>query len=87
MFSTRITDASTMMPKSTAPTESRLADSPISTRIMMLKNRANGMLMPTMTALRRSPRKTHWMKNTSRKPKTSACSTVCVVVVTSSERS
>ena len=64
-FSTRITAESTMMPKSTAPTDNRLASSPISTRMMMLKNSANGMLTPTMMALRRSPRKTHWMRNTS----------------------
>ena len=35
----------------------------------MLKNSANGMLTPTMMALRRSPRKIHWIKNTSRQPK------------------
>ena len=58
-FSTRITAASTMMPKSTAPSDSKLADSPVSTSIMMLKNSANGMLTLTMTALRRSPRNTH----------------------------
>ena len=62
MFSTRITAESTMMPKSTAPTDSRFASSPRSTRMMMLKNNANGMLTPTMMALRRSPRKIHWMK-------------------------
>ena len=42
MFSIRITDASTMIPKSTAPTESKLADCPVATRMMMLKNRAEG---------------------------------------------
>ena len=86
-FSTRITAASTMMPKSTAPSDSRLADSPVITSSMMLKNSANGMLMLTMTALRRSPRNTHWMKNTSRQPKIRLCSTVCVVTPTSTARS
>ena len=36
----------------------------------MLKNSANGILAPTMIALRRSPRKTHWMKKISKQPKT-----------------
>ena len=60
-FSTRITAESTMMPKSTAPSDNRLASSPSITRMMMLKNSANGMLTPTMMALRRSPRKIHWI--------------------------
>ncbi len=76
-----------MIPKSTAPTDSRLADSPTSTRIMMLKNSANGMLTLTMIALRRSPRKIHWMKNTSRQPKKRLCRTVWVVTDTRLERS
>ena len=79
MFSTRITAESTMMPKSTAPIDSRLASSPCSTSMMMLKNSANGMLTPTMIALRRSPRKIHWIRKTSTQPKIRLCSTVCVV--------
>ena len=51
--------------------------------MMMAKNSANGMLTPTMMALRRLPRKTHWMKNTSRQPKMRLCSTVWVVTATS----
>ena len=35
--------------------------------------------MPTMMALRRLPRKTHWMMNTRRQPKTRLCRTVVVV--------
>jgi hypothetical protein len=54
---------------------------------MMLKKSANGMLTLTITALRRSPRNTHWMKNTSRQPNSRLCSTVCVVTETSVERS
>jgi hypothetical protein len=55
----QVTAESTMIPKSIAPTDRRFASSPSSTRMMMLKNRANGMLTPTMTALRRSPRNIH----------------------------
>ncbi len=87
MFSTRITAESTMMPKSTAPTDSRLASSPWQTSMMMVKNSANGMLTPTMMALRRSPRKIHWIRNTSRQPKTRLCRTVWVVTATSEVRS
>jgi len=76
-----------MMPKSTAPSDSRLADSPLSTSMMMLKHSANGMLTLTMTALRRSPRKIHWMKKTSTHPNTRLWITVCVVTLTSVERS
>src|SRR6516225_1542104 len=43
-----------MIPKSTAPTDSRFASSPLKTRMMMLKNSANGTLAPTIRALRRS---------------------------------
>ena len=79
MFSIRITAESTMMPKSTAPTESRLASCPISTMTMTAKNSANGILTPTMMALRKLPRKTHWMTKTSRQPKMRLCRTVWVV--------
>ena len=48
-----------MMPKSTAPNDNKLADSPNNTKIMMLKKSANGMFTLTITALRRSPRNTH----------------------------
>ena len=44
MLSTMITVASTIRPKSMAPTDRRLADSPRSTRIPTAKNRANGMV-------------------------------------------
>ena len=47
-----ITVASTIRPKSIAPTDSRLADSPRSTMIPTAKNNANGMVAPTMIALR-----------------------------------
>ena len=75
-----MTAESTMMPKSTAPTESRLALSPIITSKMVAKNSAKGMFNPTMIALRRLPRKIHWIRKTSRHPKTRLCRTVCVVM-------
>src|ERR1700742_5095978 len=59
MFSIMMTAESTMMPKSTAPSDNRMASSPRSTRMMMAKNSAKGILAPTMMALRRSPRNTH----------------------------
>ena len=77
----------TMIPKSTAPTDKRFASSPRKTRIMMLKNKANGMLMPTMMALRRLPRKTHCTMNTKRQPKIRLCRTVVVVTDTRVVRS
>ena len=55
MFSTIITAESTMMPKSTAPTDNRFASSPCSTIMMTVKNSAKGILAPTITALRRLP--------------------------------
>jgi len=55
--------------------------------MMIEKNSAKGMLMPTMIALLRSPRKTHWMKKTSRQPKIRLCRTVRVVTPTSELRS
>ena len=76
-----------MMPKSTAPTDSRLALSPSMTSKMVAKNSANGIFNPTMIALRRSPKKIHWIRKTSRHPKTRLCRTVCVVSATSDERS
>ena len=87
MFSTMITAESMMMPKSTAPTDSRLASWCCSTSRMIANISANGMFSPTTMALRRSPRKIHWIRNTSRQPNTRLCSTVCVVTATSELRS
>ena len=56
MFSTMITVASTIRPKSIAPTDSRFADSPRTTMRPMAKESANGMVAATMRALRRLPR-------------------------------
>ena len=87
MFSTMITVASTISPKSIAPTDSRLADSPRSTRMMTAKNSANGIVAPTISALRRSPRKIHCSSTISRMPTTMLCSTVWVVMSIRSLRS
>ena len=77
--STIITVASTTSPKSIAPTDSRLADSPRSTRMMTAKNSAKGIVAPTINALLRSPRKIHCTSTIRRMPTTMLCSTVEVV--------
>ena len=82
-----ITVASTINPKSIAPTESRLADSPRSTRMITAKNSANGMVAPTISALRRSPKKIHCSSTIRRMPATMLCSTVAVVISIRSLRS
>ena len=87
MFSTMMTVASTTSPKSMAPTDSRLADSPRSTMSPMAKDSANGMVMATMTALRRLPRKAHCRRKISTMPATMLCSTVWVVTRIRSLRS
>ena len=87
MFSTMITVASTMMPKSMAPIDKRFADSPLSTRIVTANRSAKGMVADTISALRRSPRNSHWMAKISSTPITMLCSTVRVVMSTSTLRS
>ena len=52
MFSTMMTEESTMMPKSTAPMDSRFADLPRKNSIEKANNSASGMLMATMMAVR-----------------------------------
>jgi hypothetical protein len=80
MFSTMMTVASTTSPKSMAPTDSRLADSPRSTMSPMANDSANGMVIATMTALRRLPRNAHCSKKIKTIPATMLCNTVCVVM-------
>ena len=79
MLSTMITVASTTRPKSMAPTESRFADSPRATMIRMAKARAKGMVIATITALRRSPMNSHCTRKIRITPSTMLCSTVWVV--------
>ena len=50
MFSTMMTVESTMMPKSTAPIDSRLADLPRRNSTEKANSRASGMLIATMSA-------------------------------------
>ena len=87
MFSTMMTVASTMMPKSMAPIDSRLADSPLSTSTTTANKSAKGMVAETISALRRSPRNSHWIRNTRQTPITMLCSTVLVVTSTRTLRS
>ncbi len=87
MLSTMITVASTIRPKSIAPTDSRFADSPRNTRMPIAKNSANGIVVPTMMALRRLPRNTHCSRKISPMPNTMLCRTVRVVMSMSSLRS
>ena len=87
MFSIMMTVASTMMPRSIAPIDSRLADSPRSTVMMTARNNATGMVAETIIAQRRSPRNIHWMAKISAMPKNMLCSTVFTVIATRSPRS
>ncbi len=87
MFSTMMTVASTTSPKSMAPTDSRLADSPRTTMSPIANDRANGMVMPTMMALRRLPRNNHCSMKISSTPTIMLCSTVWVVRAIRSLRS
>ncbi len=87
MFSTMMTVASTTNPKSMAPTDSRFADSPRSTKSPIANDKANGMVMATITALRILPRKAHCRRKISTMPATMLCSTVCVVTWMRSLRS
>ena len=50
MFSTMMTEESTMMPKSTAPIDSRLADLPRRNSTEKANSSASGMLMATIKA-------------------------------------
>ncbi|GJD80865.1 hypothetical protein NBEOAGPD_4108 [Methylobacterium gregans] len=85
--STMITVPSTMSPKSSAPTESRFADSPRATRMMTAKNSAKGIVATTISALRRLPRNSHCTTRISAMPNTILCSTVWVVTAIRSARS
>ena len=76
-----------MMPKSMAPIDSRLADSPLSTRMTTANNKAKGMVADTIIALRKLPRNSHWIRKIRVTPITMLCSTVWVVMSTSALRS
>jgi len=87
MFSTMMTVASTIRPKSIAPTDSRLADWPPASISMIANVRAKGMVQATISALRRFPRNAHCSRKISAMPASTFSSTVCVVSLMSSERS
>ena len=57
MFSIMMTVESTTMPKSTAPSEMRLALVPVPTRPQKAQSRASGMLSAVISAARQLPRK------------------------------
>ncbi len=86
-FSTMMTLASTTSPKSSAPTDSRFADSPCTVRISTANDNAKGMVSATITAERRLPRNSHWRTKISAMPSIRLCITVCVVTSIRSERS
>ena len=87
MLSIMITLASTIRPKSMAPTESRFALSPRRSSSAMAKASANGMVAATITAERRSPRNSSCSTKIRTTPSTMLCSTVWVVTRIKSERS
>ncbi len=86
MFSTMITELSTMIPKSTAPIDSRLADFPWMYSDDTENKSASGIIKATMPALLTSPRKTNRIRITRIMPTTRLCTTLWVVVLTSSVR-
>ena len=74
-----ITVASTTRPKSIAPTDRRFADSPLITIRPIAKDSANGMVIETMNALRKLPRKIHCSAKIKNTPAIMLCNTVWVV--------
>ena len=87
MFSIITTEPSTTMPKSSAPSESRLAGMWLRSRQMEANSSAKGMVSATMMAPRTLPRKRKRMIETRIMPSVRLCSTVSTVYFTRSERS
>ncbi len=87
MFSTMMTDESTMMPKSTAPMDSRLADLPRAYSTAKANISASGMLMATIKAVRTLDRNMNRIVTTSRTPTNRFSRTVSVVTLINSVRS
>ena len=79
MFSTMMTDESTMMPKSTAPIDSRLADLPRRNSTEKANSSASGMLMATISAVRTLLRNMSRMTVTRPMPTSRFSVTVSVV--------
>ena len=87
MFSTITTAPSTTMPKSSAPSDSRLAGMPFRFRQVAANSSENGMVSATMSAPRTLPRNRNRMITTRMMPSVRLCSTVWVVKCTRSLRS
>ena len=79
MFSTMTTEPSTTMPKSSAPSESRLAGMCFRSRQIEANNKEKGMVSATMIAPRTLPRKRKRIITTRMIPSVRLCSTVWVV--------
>ena len=79
MFSIITTEPSTNMPKSSAPSESRLAGMWLRSRQMEANINEKGMVSDTMIAPRTLPRKRKRMMETSNMPRVRLCSTVSTV--------
>ena len=75
------------MPKSSAPSESRLAGMCSRSRQVAAKSSENGIVSTTMIAPRTLPRKANRMMATRIMPSVRLCSTVCVVKCSRSLRS
>ncbi len=86
MFSTMITELLTMIPKLTAPMESRLADFPWRYSTDTENKSASGIISATMPAQVMSPRKTNRIRTTRPMPTTRLWTTLCVVTLTRSVR-
>ncbi len=87
MFSTMITDESTMMPKSTAPIDRRLADLPRRYKTEKANRSAKGMFSATITALRTLLKNISRMTETRAMPSARFSRTVSVVTLMRSVRS
>ncbi len=85
--STSTTALSTMMPKSTEPSEIRFADTPRRSMSTKAHSSASGMTLATMSAARHSRRNSARMATTRPAPTARFSVTVCTVCRTSSVRS
>ena len=87
MFSTMITAPSTMMPKSSAPSDSRLAGTPMIFRPRKVPKSASGMISTTVRLARRLDKNRYSTSDTSTAPSTRLRNTVDSVLPISQERS
>ena len=87
MFSTTITAPSTMMPKSIAPSDSRLAGTPMIFRPRKVASSASGITTTTARLARRFDRNRYSTSDTSSAPSTRLRNTVDSVLPISQVRS